>query len=87
MREAEDREEEQYLIRSCALVWKGSAVKLLVLVSGEQIRRASPRPHSGAWGLRSPRTVAQVCSRPLVRPSNTCLFTLRPKMDLSSSGT
>ena len=79
--------EEGYLRRSCRRVLKQSAAEPLVLVSGEQIRTRSSGPWSEMGGHSWPSRVAMVCSRPVVSPSNTCLFTLRPNMDLSSSGT
>lgn len=78
--------EGKYLIRSCVRVLKDS-VAGLTLASGEEIRVFSPCPDSEICGHRDPRVVAMVCSRPVVKPSKTCLFTLRPKIDLSSSGT
>lgn len=79
--------EGKYLIRSCVRVLKDSVAELLTLASGEEIRVFSPCPDSEISGHRDPRIVATVCRRPVVKPSKTCLFTLRPKMDLSSSGT
>lgn len=79
--------EGKYLIRSCVRVLKDSVAELLTLASGEEIHVFSPCPASEMCGHREPRMVAMACSRPVVKPSNTCLFTLRPKMDLSSSGT
>lgn len=79
--------EGKYLIRSCVRVLKDSVAELLTLASGEEIRVFSSCPDSEICGHRDPKTVATVCSRPVVKPSKTCLFTLRPKMDLSSSGT
>ena len=66
---------------------KQSKAEPLVLVSGEQIRTRSSWLWSEMGGHSWPNTVETVCSRPVVSPSNTCLFTLRPSMDLSSSGT
>ena len=79
--------EEKYLIKSCARVLKESDAELLTLVSGEEIHAFSPCPESEMCGQRDSKMVAMVWSRPVVKPSKTCLFTLRPNMDLSSSGT
>ncbi len=77
----------KYLIRSCVRLLKESVAELLTLASGEATHVFMSCPDSEVCGQRDPRTVAMVCSRPVVKPSKTCLFTLRPKMDLSSSGT
>lgn len=76
-------EKGTHLMRSCVRVLKDSAAELLTLPSGEEILS----PHSEMGGHNDARTVAMVCSSPVVKPSKTCLLTLRPKMDLSSSGT
>lgn len=82
-----DQSRKKYLIRSCARVLKDSVAELLILASGEEILVFSPCPVSAMCGHRDDKMVATVCNRPVVKPSKTCLFTLRPKMDLSSSGT
>lgn len=59
---------------------KDSVVEFLTLAPGETA-------HSETLGLRDTRIEEIVCNRPVVKPSNICLLMLRPKMDLSSSGT
>lgn len=74
-------------MRSCVRVLKDSVAQLLTLANGEEMSALSPWSASETCGHTEPRTEAAVCRRPVVRPSKTCLLTLRPKMDLSSSGT
>lgn len=79
--------QRNYLIRSCVRVLKESVAELLTLASGEEIHVFSPCPDSEICGHSDPRMVAMICNRPVVKPSKTCLLTLRPNIDLSSSGT
>lgn len=76
----------KYLMRSCVRLLKDSLVSL-TLSSREEIRVFSSCPNSKRCSQSDSRMVAMVCSRHVVKPSNTCLFNVRPKMGLSSSGT
>lgn len=79
-----ERKQSNNLMRSWVRVLKFSLATGLLLASGVHIRGASP---SKLGGCNCPSTVATVCRSPVVKPSKTCLLTLRPQMELSSSGT